>query len=38
MRDEGLLVTRRGAQTVFYRIAVPNAAHLLALLKSIYCP
>ena len=38
MREEGLLTTRREAQTVFYRIADPNAARLLALLKSIYCP
>ncbi len=38
MRDEGLLATRREAQTVFYRIADPNAARLLALLKDIYCP
>jgi DNA-binding transcriptional ArsR family regulator len=38
MREEGLLATRREAQTVFYRIANPNAARLLALLKSIYCP
>jgi ArsR family transcriptional regulator, virulence genes transcriptional regulator len=38
MRDEGLLATRRDAQTVFYRMADPNAARLLALLKSIYCP
>ena len=38
MREEGLLTTRRDAQTVYYRIADPNAAKLLALLKSIYCP
>jgi ArsR family transcriptional regulator, virulence genes transcriptional regulator len=38
MRAEGLLATRREAQTVYYRIADPNAARLLALLKSIYCP
>lgn len=38
MRDEGLLATRREAQTVFYRIADPNAARVLALLKDIYCP
>ena len=38
MREEGLLATRREAQTVYYRIADPNAARLLALLKSIYCP
>jgi DNA-binding transcriptional ArsR family regulator len=38
MREEGLLATRREAQTVYYRIADPNAARLLALLKNIYCP
>lgn len=38
MREDGLLTTRREAQTVFYRIDNPDAARLLALLKSIYCP
>ena len=38
MREEGLLATRREAQTVFYRISDPNAGRVLALLKSIYCP
>jgi DNA-binding transcriptional ArsR family regulator len=38
MREEGLLATRREAQTVYYRIADPNAERLLALLKGIYCP
>jgi DNA-binding transcriptional ArsR family regulator len=38
MRDEGLLATRRNAQSVFYRISDPNAARVLALLKDIYCP
>ncbi|MDO8875863.1 MAG: metalloregulator ArsR/SmtB family transcription factor [Pseudolabrys sp.] len=37
MRDDGLLATRRDAQTIYYRIADPNAARLLALLKDIYC-
>ena len=37
MREEGVLATRREAQTVFYRIADPNAARLLTLLKDIYC-
>ena len=38
MREDGLVATRREAQTVFYRIADPNAARVLALLKNIYCP
>jgi DNA-binding transcriptional ArsR family regulator len=37
MREEGLLATRRAAQTVYYRIADPNAERLLSLLKRIYC-
>jgi DNA-binding transcriptional ArsR family regulator len=38
MREEGLLATRREAQTVFYRIANRNATRMLTLLKNIYCP
>jgi DNA-binding transcriptional ArsR family regulator len=38
MREDGLLATQRAAQAVFYRIADPNAAKILALLKNIYCP
>jgi DNA-binding transcriptional ArsR family regulator len=38
MRDDGLLATRRDAQTIYYRIANQNAARLLAILKEIYCP
>jgi DNA-binding transcriptional ArsR family regulator len=38
MREEGLLATRREAQTIHYRIADPNARRLLMLLKNIYCP
>lgn len=38
MRDDGLLATRRDAQTIYYRIADKNAARLLSLLKDIYCP
>jgi DNA-binding transcriptional ArsR family regulator len=37
MREDGLLATRRAAQTVYYRIADRKAKRLLALLKSIYC-
>ncbi|MFN3657703.1 MAG: ArsR/SmtB family transcription factor [Pseudolabrys sp.] len=37
MREEGLLATRRKAQTVFYRMADENAARLLVLLKDLYC-
>lgn len=38
LRADGLLAARREAQTVHYRIADPNAARLLAVLKEIYCP
>ena len=38
MRDDGLVATRREAQTIFYRIADDNAKRLLMLLKDIYCP
>jgi DNA-binding transcriptional ArsR family regulator len=38
MREEGLVATRRDAQTIFYSIADANAARLLSLLKDIYCP
>jgi DNA-binding transcriptional ArsR family regulator len=37
MRADGLLATRRAAQTVYYHIADPDAQRLLSLLKNIYC-
>ena len=37
MREEGLVATRREAQTIFYRITNENAHRLLILLKDIYC-
>jgi ArsR family transcriptional regulator len=38
MRAEGLVATRRDAQTVLYRIADPKLSRVLKLLKDIYCP
>jgi DNA-binding transcriptional ArsR family regulator len=38
MREEGLVATRREAQTVFYRVADADARRVLVLLKNIYCP
>lgn len=38
MREEGLVATRRDAQTIFYHIADDNAARLLKLLKGMFCP
>jgi DNA-binding transcriptional ArsR family regulator len=37
MREDGLVGTRRDAQTIYYRLADPNATRLLALLQDIYC-
>ena len=38
LREEGLVATRKAAQAVFYRLADPKAARVLALLRDIYCP
>jgi ArsR family transcriptional regulator, virulence genes transcriptional regulator len=38
LREEGLVATRRDAQTIFYRIAKPEVLRVLKLLKEIYCP
>ncbi|MGE8317602.1 MAG: ArsR/SmtB family transcription factor [Comamonas sp.] len=38
MRDEGLVGYRREAQTLYYRIANPHVAKLIATLKDIFCP
>lgn len=38
LREEGLVATRKDAQTVFYRIADPRAGQVLALLHDIFCP
>ena len=37
MREDEIVVTRREAQTMFYRIADRKVAKLLAVLKDIYC-
>ena len=37
LRAEGLLATRREAQSIHYRIADPRAARVLAILYEIYC-
>ena len=36
MRAEGLVATRREGQTIYYRLADPNAAHILGALSEIY--
>jgi DNA-binding transcriptional ArsR family regulator len=38
LRAEGLVAPRRQAQTVFYRLADAKAAHVLSLLRDLYCP
>jgi ArsR family transcriptional regulator, virulence genes transcriptional regulator len=38
LRQDGLVATRREAQAVFYRLADPKAARLLAVLRDLYCP
>jgi len=37
LREEGLVATRRDGQSVFYRIADPRTARILAVLYDIYC-
>src|SRR5690349_24323478 len=38
LREDGLVATRRESQAVFYRLADPKAAHLLAVLRELFCP
>lgn len=37
LRDDGLVTTRRDAQTIYYRIADNNVARIISVLKDIYC-
>jgi len=37
LREDGLVATRKEAQTVYYRIDDPDAARILKTLKEIYC-
>lgn len=37
LRDEGLVKTRREAQTIYYTLASENAARVIATLYEIYC-
>jgi DNA-binding transcriptional ArsR family regulator len=38
LREDGLVETRKAAQTVFYRLADPKASRLLGVLRDLYCP
>ena len=37
LRSDGLVAYRRQSQTLYYRIADPQAVRILKLLKDIYC-
>lgn len=38
LREEGLVAFRRDAQTLYYRVADPRAARVIALMQDIFCP
>ncbi|MFI4949918.1 MAG: ArsR/SmtB family transcription factor [Caulobacterales bacterium] len=38
LRDEGVVATRRDAQTIWYRIGDPAAIQVVATLAEIFCP
>lgn len=38
LREQGLVATRKEAQTVFYRVCDPKAEQLLVLLHDLFCP
>lgn len=38
MREEGLVASRRDAQSILYRLADRGLERLVALLKDLYCP
>lgn len=38
LREEGVVATRRDAQTIWYRIDDPAAVKLVATLAEIFCP
>jgi DNA-binding transcriptional ArsR family regulator len=38
LREDGLVATRRAAQTIYYRLADDKAARVIALLRELYCP
>ena len=38
LREQGLVSTRKEAQTVFYRLCDPRAEQLLGLLHDLFCP
>lgn len=38
LREEGLVTTRKEAQTVFYRVSDPKACGILNVLHDLFCP
>ena len=38
LRAEGVVATRRAAQSIFYRIADPAALRVIGLLAELFCP
>lgn len=38
LREEGIVTTRKQAQTIFYSVQDSNARQVLALLHDLYCP
>lgn len=38
LREEGLVSTRKEAQSVFYRVCDPKAEQVLTLLRDLFCP
>ena len=38
LREDGLVATRREAQSVWYRLADPKVAPLLGSLRALFCP
>lgn len=38
LREDGLVAFRREAQTLWYRIADPDAARVIGVLRDLYCP
>ena len=38
MREEGIVTTRRDAQTIWYRVADPKIETLLGHLQQLFCP
>lgn len=38
LRSDRLVIFRREAQTLYYRIADPNSGRVIEVLRDIYCP